>query len=406
MQVAVAQLGARMHYAVPRILDQAGSLEHFYTDLYANGLWPRLLAPFTALPGGGRLKSLLERVPEGVDPKKIKAFNGIGLKYSLLRSKAKTPEAQAAAFVWAGEAFCKQLIAQDMGRGTHTFSYNTAGFEWMREARSRGLRLVMEQTIAPKEFELRLMREEQERFPGWEEGDYSEPKGALLALSQREQAEWKQADLILCGSQFVVDGIRACKGPADRCVVVPYGVDAPKVETAAVGTHEGPLRVLTVGAIGLRKGSPTVLEVAKRCKSFAEFRMVGPLTASTEALKSLGEHVALTGAIPRSSIAEQYAWADVFFLPSLCEGSATVTYEALAQGLPVLCTPNSGSVVTDGEDGWLLPAGAAEPMAEKLKWIYENKAALKAFSDKALEKAGNYDTTQYGRRLLQSLERV
>ena len=33
-QVIVAQIGARMHYAVPVLLHRAGMLAHFYTDAY------------------------------------------------------------------------------------------------------------------------------------------------------------------------------------------------------------------------------------------------------------------------------------------------------------------------------------------------------------------------------------
>ena len=35
MKFIVAQLGARMHYAIPRMLQQVGMLEHFYTDICA-----------------------------------------------------------------------------------------------------------------------------------------------------------------------------------------------------------------------------------------------------------------------------------------------------------------------------------------------------------------------------------
>jgi hypothetical protein len=35
MSYAVAQLGARRHYAVPRILHGAGLLDRFYTDICA-----------------------------------------------------------------------------------------------------------------------------------------------------------------------------------------------------------------------------------------------------------------------------------------------------------------------------------------------------------------------------------
>jgi len=41
--VLVAQLGARMHYAVPRILHEAGALDRFFTDICATGAWARTL---------------------------------------------------------------------------------------------------------------------------------------------------------------------------------------------------------------------------------------------------------------------------------------------------------------------------------------------------------------------------
>ena len=51
------------------------------------------------------------------------------------------------------------------------------------------------------------------------------------------------------------------------------------------------------------------------------------------------------------------ASADVFVFPSLFEGSAVVTYEALAAGLPSVVTPSAGSVVRDGVEGFIVPRG-------------------------------------------------
>ena len=43
MNFLVAQLGARMHYAIPRILQDEGMLSSFYTDISAVQGWPKLL---------------------------------------------------------------------------------------------------------------------------------------------------------------------------------------------------------------------------------------------------------------------------------------------------------------------------------------------------------------------------
>ena len=58
-----------MHYAVPRILQESGQLERFYTDICATHGWPRLLnlIPSSARPA--KVNRLLSRVPGGVHPR-------------------------------------------------------------------------------------------------------------------------------------------------------------------------------------------------------------------------------------------------------------------------------------------------------------------------------------------------
>ncbi len=74
----------------------------------------------------------------------------------------------------------------------------------------------------------------------------------------------------------------------------------------------------------------------------------GPLTGY------LGE-VDHLGRVGHAEMPAKMAAADVFVFPSLFEGSAVVTYEALACGLPSIVTPSAGSVVRDGEDGLIVP---------------------------------------------------
>ena len=59
--------------------------------------------------------------------------------------------------------------------------------------------------------------------------------------------------------------------------------------------------------------------------------------------------------------------ADILVYPSLHEGSAFVTYEALASGLPVITTPNAGSVVRDGVEGYIVPVRDVDALAERIE---------------------------------------
>jgi glycosyltransferase involved in cell wall biosynthesis len=281
----------------------------------------------------------------------------------------------------------------------------------------------MEQTIAPMRVELELSEEERSRFADWE--TVSERSDCAAEYCQREEAEWQAAEVILCGSAFVRDGIARCCGPVEKCVVVPYGVDLPSPrrgkggrrldEVAALNyqpstlrssaTEDGstlnrPLRVLSVGAVGLRKGSPYVMEAAKQLKDKAVFRMVGNIGVTSQAEARLREHLELTGPAPRSDIAKHFAWADVFLLPSLCEGSATVTYEALGYGLPVVCTPNAGSVVRDGLEGFIVPVRDATAIAGRIEQLAQDLELRAKMAARAKARAAEFTVGAYGQRLL------
>jgi len=187
-----------------------------------------------------------------------------------------------------------------------------------------------------------------------------------------------------------------------KCRVVPYGVDSrfALIERKA---HSGPLRVLSVGAVGLRKGSPYVLGAAKALMGQVEFRMVGSLEIQSHARKLLDSALVLTGPVPRSEIQQHFAWADVFLLPSLCEGSATVVYEALAAGLPVVCTPNTGSVVRDGVDGFIVPIRDVQAIVAALMKFVSNPQALQIMGTNSKLRAAEYTLDHYQQRLTDAL---
>src|SRR5262249_20854981 len=158
-----------------------------------------------------------------------------------------------------------------------------------------------------------------------------------------------------------------------------------------------------VGAVGLRKGSPYVLEVARRFAGRAAFRLVGAVSIPREPHAELRRHVDLIGPVPRSHVLEHYAWADIFLLPSVCEGSATSTYEAMAAALPVVCTPNTGSVVRDGSDGFIVEAGDMDALCQRLEQLVSSPDLCRQMGRNAQERAGTFGLESYAARLLDVL---
>ncbi len=399
-------LGSRMYWAVPRTLDTAGMLEKYYTDFSALKGWPRF---FGLLPDSLRppkVSRLLGRGTREVPAAKTTAFNLFGLEYARRLRRSRNATETTGTYLWAGREFCKRSVSQGFGEAGAVFTYNSAGLELLREAKARGLKTVMEQTIAPKRIETEILMEEFDRYPKWEA---SQGRDELaVEYGQREAAEWQAADLILCGSEFVVEGIARCGGPVGKCLVVPYGVDVQEwkseVRSQKSEVRNRPLRVLTAGTVGLRKGAPYVLEAAKKLKKEAEFRMVGQIAVTDFAKTELSQHLQLTGPVARSQMASHFAWADVFLLPSLCEGSATVIYEALGHGLPVICTPNAGSVVRDGQEGFIVPNREVEQIIDRLRILYDQPEALRELTQKAKARGQNFTLNKYSHMLIKSFK--
>ncbi|CAH1654331.1 Glycosyltransferase involved in cell wall biosynthesis [Hyphomicrobiales bacterium] len=398
--VAVVQLGARMHYAVPRMLAAQGELARLYTDVTAVQGWPRLVGrlPPRLLPGA--VRRLTGRVPDDIDLRRLTTFPGFGLALALRRLGARTPERETAAALWGGRTLARRVAAHGFGEAAGLYTFSGESLDVLRAARAAGLWTAVEQIIAPRGTVEQLIAEEETRFPDWQ------AQGAANRLvpqfAAQEIAEWRAADLVICGSTFVRDAVIATGGDGARTVVVPYGVDQ-RFALPPRTPHGGPLRVLTVGGIGLRKGSPYVLEVARQLKGRMTFRMVGPCPLAPAARLALAREVELVGAVPRAEIQRHYAWADVFLLPSICEGSATATYEALAAGLPVVTTPNAGSVVRDGRDGHVVPIRDVDAIVVALLGLAGNPRLRQEMAHEASLRAAEHDLAHYGQRLRSAL---
>lgn len=401
--IVVSQLGARMHYAVPRILAREGQLGHFFTDICGTKSWPSLLRrlPPALLPQA--MKRLAGRVPSGVPAELITDFPLFGIRSGIRRLRVENAIEETSHAVWAGSHFSRLVADCGFHDAAGLYAYSGDALEQMRAAKRQGMWTAVEQMIAPRAVVESILAEEMRRFPEWAGPPKQNPFADIFAA--RERAEWMLADCIVCPSEFVRDHVVAEGGPAERCVVVPYGVDAEERFDAA-GRTPGPLRVLTVGEVGLRKGSPYVLQAAERLGTAVRFRMVGPDRLPPPIRRRIARSVELRGIVPRQHIAAEYRWADVFLLPSLCEGSATVVYEALASGLPVITTRSTGSVVRDGVEGLVVPERAPQAIVDAVRHLAQHEDVRATMSENARSAAREHTVDKYGRRLLGVLSRL
>lgn len=270
----------------------------------------------------------------------------------------------------------------------------------LRRAKKSGAVAFLERPSPHDRIQLQLMMEEEQRF-NHQRRDPSRRLGLRRGL-----AEYDVADFITVPSQFAYDSMLAYGIGEDKLILNPYGVDIDYFKPRPQGDKV--FRVLFVGKVGLLKGVPYLLQAWKRAHlPGAELVLAGRVAPDGKALlksQAGAGGVKLLGHV--QSIAGIYNSATVFVLPSLAEGSALVTYEALASGLPVITTPNSGSVVRDGKEGFLVPIRDVEALRERIICLYENPTLRTQMAEAARARAEQYTWARSRQRLLKAYERA
>jgi glycosyltransferase involved in cell wall biosynthesis len=394
--ILVAQLGARMHYAVPSLLAKNNRLAALYTDFYTKrGIGGDATSGIANAPT--LIRRAVGRSCPDLPNRLVYPANGLGIRYAL-RCRFSSSEGQRLrAYLKMGRSFGQLVRRADWRGAKAVYAFNSAALEILGRAREAGIVGILEQTIAPKSVEVTLLERARHDFPEW--GRESNIGVALKEFILRESQEWELANAIICPSDFVASHLASVKTGTAPTVVVPYGVDVDELAGHDREPSAGYLKVLCVGALGLRKGTPYLLEAAKNLGRHFEFRLVGE-AAAIPATAPIPPNVSIVGSVPRHDVRRYMAWCDVFVLPSLCEGSATVIYEALAAGCAVVCTPNSGSVVRHDIDGLLIAPFSSRALVDALTQLADNPTQLARLREAAKVTAQSFTVEKYAERLL------
>lgn len=137
----------------------------------------------------------------------------------------------------------------------------------------------------------------------------------------------------------------------DKITVAEPGTDPAE---RAVGTGQ-PLALLAVGSIIPRKAYPVLIDALEGLRDL-DWRLTiagaerdagakADLDAAI-ARTGLGARVQRLGSVDNSTLGQLYRAADVFVMPSLFEGYGMVLAEAMARGLPIVCTTGGAAADT------------------------------------------------------------
>jgi glycosyltransferase involved in cell wall biosynthesis len=158
---------------------------------------------------------------------------------------------------------------------------------------------------------------------------------------QRELAGYALADRIVIPSTHVEESFRDDPSSFRKLFRNPYGVDLSMFPLCATEHAPKPLRLLYAGSWSLRKGCDVLLKAVKRVPG-ATLTHVGPIV---DMVFPEGDpqftHVA---AVSQNALSPFFCGAQAFVLASREDGLSVVLSQALASGLPIICTDRTGGI--------------------------------------------------------------
>lgn len=217
---------------------------------------------------------------------------------------------------------------------------------------------------------------------------------------ERSLEEYAEADAIVVPANFAKRTFIERGTSPEKVYVCPFGVELSMFHP--LPKADSKFRVLFVGSTSIRKGIGHLFDALRPlvAKGLCELWLIGALDDAAKPLLEKNQDIyTYQGPQPRAKLASYYSQGSVLVMPSIEEGLALVQAQAMACGLPVIATPNTGAedLFSDGVEGFIVPMRDPQAIRDKVEWMIAHPAERAAMGTAALERVksvGGWD--RYG----------
>lgn len=208
----------------------------------------------------------------------------------------------------------------------------------------------------------------------------------------------RQADRVVAISESIFTELAEVVSES-KIERIPNGVDLAELAQPRegflkqrLGVHTGKV-ILSVGRNHPVKSFDTGLRAFTRVAQQVPEVLCVHIGKGSEPLQDLaqdlgvGDRFYTLGEVGREQVFAAYQEADVFFSPSTAESFGLVNIEAMAAGLPCVVTDGRGNqeAVVHGRNGWIVPVGDEEQMADALLDLLEDEPKRCTFGQASRE---------------------
>jgi glycosyltransferase involved in cell wall biosynthesis len=380
---------------VPTALACAASLEAFYTDLAGNvGLGRWMAAARHFLPFRSQLERLHHRELAPAIRQRTSSFGG--------SIAVDTVARRVLGEKWGTRGLDRTLASRGLKTANLVYSSLGWGRPLFAEAQRRGIPVVTEFYLRPSMW--KTYQAEFRAFPGWE--DDMPFKGIDAVPNSAHFDPCAESDFVIVPTSGVADDVADSHSfPKERISVVPYGVDE-----SFFGVQNRPTigRVLFAGTCCLGKGIHYLAMASERLADQGyhyEYRIAGnvtPLIRSQAACRYLN----FLDRIPRSQFKCELETTDLLVFPTLSDSFGMVMLEAMAAGIPVICSPYCADLVDHGVNGLVVEPRDVKALAGAIAQIVEDRGLRDRIAAAARERARDYTWPRYSERLLKALDQI
>jgi len=242
-------------------------------------------------------------------------------------------------------------------------------------AKSRGMRAVLDVVNTHvDDYQEHVTRESRK---------FGTPSFIHPKMRERILREYAEADVIRVMSPFAARTFEERGIARSKLVVATPHLNVADFPTARF--DDPVFRIIFVGLVAPWKGFHLLIEAFDRLKLPGAELVLWGGTGARSIARFIREHQARNPglllrpvSIRSAGFAEVYGKASVLVHPSLSDGFAYVVAEAMASGLPVIVSDNTGaaSLVREGENGFVVPSGNVRALEEKIEFLYRHREKL------------------------------
>lgn len=221
------------------------------------------------------------------------------------------------------------------------------------------------------------------------------------------------SDYVHAVSQSMAEACIRFGANRDRTYVNYNGIETDRLKRSQNRNRPADeLQLISTGTLMWRKGFLWQLQLIKKLNKTGiktKLKIIGdgPDRQGLQyTILRLGiqDAVTLEGQKPQDEVIKNLQAADIYISTSAAEGLSNAVLEAVACGLPVVAFECEGmdEVINDGHNGFIVPFGDIESMAEKVGLLYNNRKMLKTMgSNGALIAAERFDYKIHIRKMIE-----